>query len=126
MLTSENKLIKEGRHVGLDFYDLLIEALIDPVVSEAGDSLWTLLRAQPTSLRWRCKCGWEPKSRGFRLSEALANQVIRKGWLRRLHFMRPFAPCLADSPASPQVYPVRRCEQAIMTGFSLGGEQFVN
>jgi hypothetical protein len=29
MLTSENKL-KEGRHVGLDFYDLLIEALIDP------------------------------------------------------------------------------------------------
>ncbi len=31
MLTSENKLIKEGRHVGLDFYDLLIEeALIDP------------------------------------------------------------------------------------------------
>src|SRR5882672_1031419 len=27
MLTSENKLIKEGRHVGLDFYDLLIEAL---------------------------------------------------------------------------------------------------
>ena len=29
MLTSENKLIKEGRHVGLDFYDLLIEALIE-------------------------------------------------------------------------------------------------
>ena len=27
MLTSENKLIKEGRHVGLDFYDLLIEAI---------------------------------------------------------------------------------------------------
>jgi hypothetical protein len=26
MLTSENKF-KEGRHVGLDFYDLLIEAL---------------------------------------------------------------------------------------------------
>jgi hypothetical protein len=24
---SENKLIKEGRHVGLDFYDLLIEAI---------------------------------------------------------------------------------------------------
>jgi hypothetical protein len=29
MLTSENKVIKEGRHVGLDFYDLLIEALIE-------------------------------------------------------------------------------------------------
>ena len=27
MLTSENELIKEDRHVGLDFYDLLIEAL---------------------------------------------------------------------------------------------------
>jgi hypothetical protein len=27
MPTSENKLIKEGRHVGLDFYDLLIEAV---------------------------------------------------------------------------------------------------
>jgi RNA-directed DNA polymerase len=26
-LTSENELIKEDRHVGLDFYDLLIEAL---------------------------------------------------------------------------------------------------
>jgi hypothetical protein len=24
-----------------------------------------------------------------------------------------------------RVYPVRRCEPAIMTGFSLGGEQFV-
>ena len=34
MLTSENKLIKEGRHVGLDFYDLLIEALIDLSMSE--------------------------------------------------------------------------------------------
>jgi hypothetical protein len=29
MLTSENELIKEDRHVGLDFYDLLIEALIN-------------------------------------------------------------------------------------------------
>ena len=48
-------------------------------MSEAGDSLWTLLRAQPPSLRWRRKCGWEPKSRGFRLSQALANQVVRKG-----------------------------------------------
>jgi hypothetical protein len=27
MPTSENELIKEGRHVGLDFYDLLIEAI---------------------------------------------------------------------------------------------------
>jgi hypothetical protein len=27
------KQIKEGRHVGLDFYDLLIEALIDPMMS---------------------------------------------------------------------------------------------
>ena len=27
MPTSENKLIKEGRHVGLDIYDLLIEAI---------------------------------------------------------------------------------------------------
>jgi len=27
MPTSENKLIKGGRHVGLDFYDLLIEAI---------------------------------------------------------------------------------------------------
>jgi len=27
MPTSENKLIEEGRHVGLDFYDLLIEAI---------------------------------------------------------------------------------------------------
>jgi hypothetical protein len=33
MLTSQNKLTKEGRHVGLDFYDLLIEALIDRVMS---------------------------------------------------------------------------------------------
>jgi hypothetical protein len=28
-VSSEN--IKDGRHVGLDFYDLLIEALIDPI-----------------------------------------------------------------------------------------------
>ena len=28
LVGSEN--IKDGRHVGLDFYDLLIEALIDP------------------------------------------------------------------------------------------------
>ena len=27
------KQIKEGRHVGLDFYDLLIEALIEGVLS---------------------------------------------------------------------------------------------
>jgi hypothetical protein len=25
----EKKIIKDGRHVGLDFYDLLIEALIE-------------------------------------------------------------------------------------------------
>ena len=28
--TNVGKQIKEGRHVGLDFYDLLIEALIGP------------------------------------------------------------------------------------------------
>src|ERR1039458_6535467 len=28
----------------------------------------------------------------------------QKGWLRRLHFMRPFAPCFAEFPASPRVY----------------------
>jgi len=28
--TNGGNKIKEGRHVGLDFYDLLIEALIDP------------------------------------------------------------------------------------------------
>ena len=27
--TSEKEINKEGRHVGLDFYDLLIEALIE-------------------------------------------------------------------------------------------------
>jgi hypothetical protein len=27
---TKNKESKEGRHVGFDFYDLLIEALIDP------------------------------------------------------------------------------------------------
>jgi hypothetical protein len=30
MLTSGKQIIKEGRHVGLDFYDLLIEALFAP------------------------------------------------------------------------------------------------
>jgi hypothetical protein len=30
---AKNKKNKEGRHVGLDFYDLLIEALTDRVVS---------------------------------------------------------------------------------------------
>jgi hypothetical protein len=44
MLTSENKLIKEGRHVGLDFYDLLIEALID---TRSVNSPMSIL------LRWR-------------------------------------------------------------------------
>ena len=29
-VSSQN--IKDGRHVGLDFYDLLIEALIDPAL----------------------------------------------------------------------------------------------
>jgi len=29
-MANVGKQIKEGRHVGLDFYDLLIEALIDP------------------------------------------------------------------------------------------------
>ena len=32
------------------------------------DSQWTLPRAQPTSLRWRRKCGWEPKSHHFKRS----------------------------------------------------------
>ena len=31
-----------------------------------------------------------------------------KGSLRRLHFMRPFAPCFADSPASPRVKVLRQ------------------
>jgi hypothetical protein len=30
--TTKNKKSKEGRHVGLDFYDLLIEALKTPPV----------------------------------------------------------------------------------------------
>ena len=46
----------------------------------------------------------EPKSHDFRLSQALANQVVPKGCQRRLHFMRTFAPCFAKSSASPRVY----------------------
>ena len=66
--------------------------LVDPLVSEAGDSQWTLPRAQPTSLRWRCKCGWEPKSRDFRLFQALANQVVRKGGCGGPRFCSLFSP----------------------------------
>jgi hypothetical protein len=33
---TKNKKNKEGRHVGLDFYDLLIEALTIPSGSQAG------------------------------------------------------------------------------------------
>ena len=32
----EEKRIKDGRHVGLDFYDLLIEAFTDPVRIACG------------------------------------------------------------------------------------------
>jgi hypothetical protein len=35
--------------------------------------------AAPTSLRWRCKCSWKPKPHHFRLSQALANPVVKKG-----------------------------------------------
>jgi hypothetical protein len=43
----------------------------------------------------------------------------------RAPFMRPFAPCFGRSAASAQVYPMRRRERAVMTGLSIGGEQFV-
>jgi hypothetical protein len=33
---TKNKKNKEGRHVGLDFYDLLIEALTDPNAEQNG------------------------------------------------------------------------------------------
>ena len=68
---------------------------VDPLVSEAGDSLWTLLRAQPTSLRWRCNCGWELKSSDFGLFQALANQVVRKG------VCGDFILCGLSPPVSP-------------------------
>ena len=38
-MANVGKQIKEGRHVGLDFYDLLIEALIDPGQPREG-VLW--------------------------------------------------------------------------------------
>ena len=39
MAATKNKKNKEGRHVGLDFYDLLIEVLTDPVVSLNAEQL---------------------------------------------------------------------------------------
>ena len=36
-----------------------------------------------------------------------------KGYLRRLHFMRTFAPYFGRLVAGAQVYPVRRCEQGV-------------
>jgi hypothetical protein len=50
----------------------------------------------------------------------------QKGGLRRLHFMRPFAPCFAKSVASPRVYPMRRRERAVMTGSQLAGNNSSN
>jgi len=38
LVGSEN--IKDGRHVGLDFYDLLIEALIDPIEEVLSANAW--------------------------------------------------------------------------------------
>jgi hypothetical protein len=38
MPTSENKLIKGGRHVGLDFYDLLIEEAFKQFADWPADS----------------------------------------------------------------------------------------
>jgi hypothetical protein len=32
---------KDGRHVGLDFYDLLIEAIIVDNSREGGSAIWT-------------------------------------------------------------------------------------
>src|SRR6266542_595636 len=44
---------KEGRHVGLDFYDLRIEALIDRVVSWRVESI-----TGAVALASRCLVGW--------------------------------------------------------------------
>jgi hypothetical protein len=59
-------------------------------------------------IRWRCRCGWETKSHHFKLSQALAYGVVQKGWLRRLHFMRSFAPCFGKLVAGAQVYLLTR------------------
>ena len=45
-MANVGKQIKEGRHVGLDFYDLLIEALIDLAVNDTAISV----RVRVTSL----------------------------------------------------------------------------
>jgi hypothetical protein len=48
--------------------------------------------------------GVKGKSSDFRLSQTLAYGVVKKGSLRRLHFMRPFAPCFGRLVAGAQVY----------------------
>jgi hypothetical protein len=69
----------------------------------SADPQWTLPRAQPTSLRWRCKCGWEPKSHHFRLSQALAYGVVKKGGCGDFILCGLSPPCFAELPASPRV-----------------------
>jgi hypothetical protein len=65
LVGSEN--IKDGRHVGLDFYDLLIEALIDPIegVLSANACIRQLrLCGTETSQPVKLLCGisfWEAK-----------------------------------------------------------------
>ena len=49
MPTSETKLIKEGRHVGLDFYDLLIEAI------EAAAEATKLSELSMKRVAWRLR-----------------------------------------------------------------------
>src|SRR5664279_1638531 len=47
------------------------------------------------------------KSSGFRAFPSPRQLGGSKGCLRRLHFMRPFAPCFAELVAGAQVYVLR-------------------
>jgi hypothetical protein len=77
--------------------------LVDPLVS-GWHSQWSLPRAQPASLRWRCKCGRGTQIPRFRAFPSPRQSGGSKGCLRRLHFMRTFAPCFASAGDGQPVY----------------------
>jgi hypothetical protein len=51
---------------------------------------------KPTSLFWRCKCGWEPKPHHFRRPQALAYPVVKKAACSDLDL------CDLSPPVSPR------------------------
>jgi hypothetical protein len=73
--------------------------LVDPLVSEAGTPPRP---ANEPTMAFQMWLGTQVPP--FRAFPSPRQSGGPKGWLRRLHFMRPFAPCFGKLVAGAQVY----------------------